>query len=526
VTATQIFLVFVTVLALGAAAPLLARWRPSPWFLGALVAILAARMLLVTPSFLHASWHATGLLEGIFGFPAEASHRATYGQYGFLALGALARVFGRRFEVVVACNQVFGVIALALLAHYARRVTGRETAAFAVLALGALHPALFRVAASEDAHGLALCLGAASLVAFDLYATDRKPAALVLGMATCILMLHTRQTFYAWAPMVFALAAARDRSLLRTLPFWLAAFAVAIATVQRVQSTMAVGTEQTTLIVLPLLVGSKSLMASTLRYHPLLDVIGFGPVLLGAVVYGAWRAPRMLFLAFLGFFLLTLPFGVPTPGSDLAFRLPAMALAVVIGGIGLGAALERFQHHAVLVASLLAVALLPRVFPSWSLARFRSTDCHEYLALRAALPSLPRELRLLRVRHRDPSWQPPMHLFAAAGISAQLVDDDAPGPGPRVLVAGIQCWGYPLGEGLELGPQDVKTVLRPLFERLFAHRIDLRAEGIPDSIRPECARVLQGAVALTPEIPLPATDDAFFAVYPRNPLPFRIYRLP
>src|SRR5262249_26922979 len=164
-----------------------------------------------------------------------------------------------------------------------------------------------------------------------------------------------RQTFYAWAPMVFALAAARDRSLLRAAPFWLAAFAVAIAIAQRVQSTITVGTEQTTLVVLPLLLGSKSLIASTLRFHPLVHVIRLGPVLLLAVVYGAWRAPRLLFAAFLGFFLLTLPFAVPTPGVDLAFRLPAMALAVVLGGIGLSAALERLRHRGAALGSLLVV---------------------------------------------------------------------------------------------------------------------------------------------------------------------------
>src|SRR5262249_1874228 len=149
VTATQIFLIFVAALALSAAVPLFAGWRPSRWFLGTLMVVLAARLLLVTPSFLHASWHASGLLEGVFGFPHDATHRATYGQFGFLALGALASVFGRRFEVVVACNQVFGVLALGLLAQYARRVSRSEVAAYAVLALGALAPALFRVAASE-----------------------------------------------------------------------------------------------------------------------------------------------------------------------------------------------------------------------------------------------------------------------------------------------------------------------------------------------------------------------------------------
>ena len=65
-----------------------------------LIAVAVVRLWTVGPSFIHSSLHASRLLDGVFGFPHLASHRATYGQFGFLALGAVSAVFGRRVETV------------------------------------------------------------------------------------------------------------------------------------------------------------------------------------------------------------------------------------------------------------------------------------------------------------------------------------------------------------------------------------------------------------------------------------------
>ena len=78
---------------------------------------------------------------------------------------------------------------------------------------------MVRVAASEDAHNLAVLLGLTGIFGLDVYATERRRAPLVAGVAALLLMLDTRQTLYVFAPAAFLLAWARGgRPLRRDLP--------------------------------------------------------------------------------------------------------------------------------------------------------------------------------------------------------------------------------------------------------------------------------------------------------------------
>src|SRR5207248_2865093 len=104
----------VTAVLLASAAALVLRaapWRgPVRWLALALVLVAAVRFLVVSPSFVHASLHAPGLIEGMFDFPSEATHRASYGQYGLLAMDVYA--VERRASALVLC-----VAASVLLVH-------------------------------------------------------------------------------------------------------------------------------------------------------------------------------------------------------------------------------------------------------------------------------------------------------------------------------------------------------------------------------------------------------------------------
>jgi hypothetical protein len=497
------------------------------WLIAALAATAIVRVLVVAPSFLHPNWHATGIVESILHFPAP-SGRAPDSPFAFLTLGAAAALFGRRFETIVYANQLLGVVALGLLADLARRIARTPVAAFTVIALGALHPALVRVAASEDAHTLALCLGALALVAVEVYAATRRSAALWLVVAACVLLVHTHQTFYAFVPIIFAFGAARDRKLLRELPFWTAALCAVAVLMLRLAMTASDRGEQSSLLLVPLVVRSARIYASLLRYHPLIDLARFGALGL-ALVAGAIGLRRehgatTLLVGLAVLFVWSLPFALPTPGIELAFRTPVLALALVVAGAGLA----MFRAPTKLVAPILALlAASPLLTRGAALFRWQSADYREYRAIRDALPSLPRSLRLLRLPQHDPSWPVPLQLFERARISVKLVgphDAALPDASPRIFIAGLSCWAHRLGEGR---PEPTSIAeLAPLFERIYARTLRPSDEQIRDTIRPECTDLLRGAAPFGAPIDLPVEQDIPFLIYPRPTIPFQIYQLP
>lgn len=355
--AYQIFLAaLAALLAVAAAAYARAAWpalapadrQRALGLLAAAAAATAARAALSTPSFLHANLHACGLVEATLAFPEPSTVRATYGQLGFLAPGAIAALFGRRFEVIAAANQGFAGLSLAISAWMAGRYSGSRWAAWGALACGALYPPLARVAASEDVHTLAVLLGWIALWGMDGYARERRRAGLVVAVLALLLMINTWQTLYAWVPCAFLLGLGRaGRSFLADRAARLAFAAVMLGAALRVALTVSDASERTSLIVLAIMLMVPSAVLELLAQHPLLDALRFGPALPALLLAGVWGcyrrggALRALAAAFLAFFALTLGFGFPTPGVEFGFRLPALALGVAVAGCGLSFLLER-----------------------------------------------------------------------------------------------------------------------------------------------------------------------------------------
>ncbi len=506
---------------------------------GTIAAVLALRVALVTPSFIHANLHGAGLVDDILSFPAPAKYRATFGQFSFLALGAAAALLGRRFEVIVACNQVLGVGALALMGVAARRWTGRTSALFLVLALGALHPALLRVAASEDAHTLALLLAWTAVVALDKWAESRRAADLTLAVAALILVIHTRQTFYGWIPIPFALAIARDRTVLHDKRFRVAAATAAAALAARMLATVFNSSEQISFIMMPILLSSWRSVGNMLRYHPLLDVARFGlfvPLGLcaGFVFCMCRRGPlRMLALATLGFLMFTLCFSTSTPGVEFSFRTPVTSLGLVVAGIGIDAffAWTRLRPSLVALACCL-LALAPLATRGFAITRLRTTDFAEYAYVRALVPLLPKKIALVTIPWHEPmpSYRPPRDLLRAAGVTANYIEPSQLSlrHPPAYFIAGVACWAYALHERDDdkiHGPFQIpRAMLAAIFEHIIARDIDAR-HAAPLTMRPECVRLLKGATLIAPPIEIMAVQDVPFATYGLDRIPIGIYRL-
>jgi hypothetical protein len=510
----------------------------------AAVVVTALRLALARPTFLHANFHGGPLVDAILDYPASGFGRAaTFGRFGFLVLGGIARLCGRRFEVVYVANQLFGGAALFMLAWLAYRYSGARLGALTTLAVAALHVALWRVAASEDAHTLAVLLGLVALWAVDVWAERRDRAALVAATAALILMVHTRQTLYVFVPCAYALALARGgRALWRDRAIWLSLAAVALAVALRARTTLGVESERTSFIVIALIVSTPPLVFDILRHHPLFDVVRFGPLPTLLLLGGAWsalragRVQRWLVISFVFCFAVSLPTAWHTPGVELAFRLPAVALGMLVCGLG-GAAFARWLGARRLARPLLAAGLgltlvWPLFAPSAPQMRQASADWLEYQFLRDAAPSLPPRLALAELPRDDarPAYSPPVALLLRSGLQAQRLSVRAqpPPPGvPRLFLAGVQCRGWSMGELLGLGDDPAKVTRAQLAEwGSAAVDGDLSRLHVPDGQRAECTRMLAHAHPVGPrgtiEAPL---DDEPFVIYGAAPIPLQLYQL-
>jgi len=214
--------------------------------------------------------------------------------------------------------------------------------------------------------------------------------------------------------------------------------------------------------------------------------------------------------------------GFPTPGVELAFRVPVIALAVLLGAVAFA---ESAAPRWVQLAGALGCLALPLVFPARALLSWQATDYLDYLALRERVALLPPAVTVVQLPSEDPSWQPPLHLFRQRGIDARLAPiANAQDPQrPAVLVAGVQCWGHALGEGLDVTFENVRALLGPTFERVYAHDVDPRRDGVSAVLRPDCARFIEGAERVGTEVELPVTQDAPFATYAVDRVPFSVW---
>lgn len=500
---------------------------------------LAARLALTQPTFLHANFRGAPLVDQILVFPQAADSLGHYGQLSFLVLGAWAKLAAwtklgaPSLETVAAANQTFAAITLGLAGWVTARWTGRAWCAPLVVVVGALQPALVRVAASEDAHNLAVLFGWAALLAMDVYATARDRAALAAAVMATALMVLTRQTLYLWAFAVVGMAVARGGwAILRRLEMRIATALVLLAVAIRVGTTFS---GEPTQVVLPaVMFSSFGMMLDLLRYHPILDIARYALLLLplellGIVAIARSSPVRRGYFVFLGaVFALTLPFGFPEPGVECSFRLPVMTLVLVAAGAG---AEVLFRAGWTGRALLLAAAASPVALPTWGMLRARSPQLAEYLYLRDAVRLLPERFVFVDILPHEPmpSYRVPDHAlrrghdvwrFELDRISA--VDRT----GPVFFLAGVQCRAWSAAELAGLRGDDLSfAVIREYFRAPVAHRIfrDVRA---PDTIRPECAKILAHSVPVGEPMYIEhPIEENPFALYGAAPIKVQLVRV-
>jgi hypothetical protein len=499
----------------------------------AALAVLAARLALVAPTFLHANFHGRPIVDSILDYPAfQMGRQETFGQFGFIALNAIARVFGRRFEVLVVANQVFAALTLFAIAWTTYRWTRRAHAALFAMAAGALHVAVARVAGSEDAHNLAVLLGWIALLTMDVFAERKSRLALAAATVSLALMIHTRQTMYVFLPCAYGLALARDRSAWRRPELWASALVIAGVLFARARGTFTSSSEQTSFVVIGMILATPRLLGDILVHHPFADVVRFGPfptllLACGAVV--AWRrggVERAVVGACALCFVTSVATPWHTPGVEYAFRLPAMSLALALAGIGGAWIAERLRARAVRATLAAAVALAPLGTRSARELRAQSADFLEYAFVRAHTSELPRAAALVELARdpRRPSYSPPYGLLHRAGV---VIARDDGHHAPRLFLAGVQCWGWSMGELLGIG-DDPRAVTHEQLATWGPVAVDgaLERLTIPRTMRPDCARLLEHARPLGTrgEVAHP-TQDIPFVLYGVEAVPIQWYEL-
>ncbi|NUO50232.1 MAG: hypothetical protein HOV80_15365 [Polyangiaceae bacterium] len=437
----------------------------------------AAATLLTAPSFLHANLHGTSLLESIARFPADPSHRATYGPVSFLVLGAFSLPFDHRLEAIARINHALAAGAVLFASLLVGRISGRRSAALAACAAGLLFVPILRVAGSEDAHVTAAFFGAASFLFADIYGETKRSSALVAWVGAVVLMIHARQTFYPWALLSIAFVWVHPRALRDRRTLWGIA-AIGLTLAARLHTTLGDESERISVAALPVLLTDGEIFGGLISRHPLADIRRFSLIHAPLLVIGLvalWRTGRrgwVLCASFATSLVVTLPFGFPGPGVELAFRLPAVLLGVAIAGVGAdalaraAAARWRAPFLALLSAALVAVPLLS---PGRSLLDWQSAEWREFLAVRRLAADLPPKVRVIHPpRHEpEPSYAPPIRALVEAGLDAKRAHPD---PNPDrdtafVFLLGIRCHGWSLLEDLEIA--DPSQLDREGFRRVF-----------------------------------------------------------
>lgn len=507
----------------------------------ALLLVLAMRLATDIPAFLHANLHGPGLLDGILGFPQPPHLRAEYGPGSFYALGAVAALLGRRWEVVVATNQVLGVVTLGLVAWCTAIWTGKPKLAPLLVVLAACTPALTRVAASEDAHVVATACAWLGLLGMERYGQDRARADLLVGVTAMVWMLLSRQTLLPWTLLVFALPVVRHRRLLRDPGFRAAIVVIASTLLTRLAVSIDNPMDRKTYVL-----GSQALvhLASVmpaLVYHPLIApahaLVGLPLLLLGLPVLvrrvpgGAWLAWTLL-----GFFVVTWPLGVPTDGTNLGFRYPLVMLATVPQALGADQVLRWLTSRwaspwAVAAQGLaaLSMAAMPVLLPGWTATHRLAPLDLEYRYLRTWLPRLPAGavLATLALDEPAPSWRLPQHLLNLRNPPMRNLDVQRLRPidlrgAPVYALLGVACRARSVEElWPDFAPaRDILALLAAAYARKLP-------AGVRDTsdLRPECAGWLSHTHPGTLESLVTPQSENPFSMMGQSPVRIGLQRL-
>jgi len=512
-----------------------------PAVLAAFVLFFASvivRATCVRPTLIHADVVAPELVDCVLQFPAACTTRgASYGQYGFLVLGALTRPFGNDLHALFRAMAIVGALDVALLAVLAARLSGSPYGALVAVAAAGTNPVLMRVAGSEDMHDVALLVGLVALVAMDVFAVTRRSAPLVAAALALCLLVHTRQTFLAFLPCAFLLAVARGgRNVPTCRRFWAAALVVVAVLLTRIAATAASGglAGQMTAIL-----GQPVLLPSILRHHALLDVARFGLLPAATVAAVIWacfagRVARATALAFALNFVVTYPCGMPSPGVELAQRLPVVAFGTLLVAMA-GAALVTSRTSAAArgaAAAGVAIALTvaPPFFPGWRMLAVQTPIHQEYLAVEAAAAALPPAFALVDV----PTTETTMHASPRyAGLLARLgkqvrvvpVDEIAAAPVPRLFLEDIDCWAYSFHELTGVWNDAPEAGMRQLrWDRVLFDRQPSPLRP-PAGLRPEC-RPFVGTPIGPGRVITDPPDDPPFLFYAARAVLIQFHQVP
>ncbi len=518
------------------------RTLTDPAIVGAVVLFvisMVVRALWVQPTLVHADVVAPELVDCVLQFPRTCSTRgASYGQYGFLVLGALTRPFGNDLSAIFRAMGIVGALDIALLAVLACRLSGSPYGGLLAVAVSGTNPIFVRVAGSEDMHNVGLCLALVALIAMDVFAVTRRTAPLAAAVLALCLLMHTRQTFYVLAPCAFLLGLARGRRDLLAYPwFWGAGVLVAAVLVTRIVSNAASGglVQQIAAIL-----GEPALLPTILGHHALLDVGRFGPLPVLTVAAAIWacfdgRLARATAVAFALTFVVTYPPGMPSPGVELAQRLPVFAfgtLLVAMAGAALLATHVARPYRA--VACLCAAAALmafPPFFPGWRMLGVLTPIHREYLAVEAAAADLPQEFTLVRLPTAEGAVRGHARyagLLERLGKRVHVVPatEFVAAPRPWIFLEDIECWTYSFYE--LTAPSDDHATGRMTEFRwdrvLFGRQPSpLRPPAGP---RPECQPFLRDGTPIGPPLAITdPVDDPPFLFYAGGAVPIRFYEL-
>ena len=504
-------------------------------FVGAMI----VRAVAVQPTLVHADVVAPELVDCVLDAPRVCTTRgASYGQYGFLLLGAITRPLGHDLDAVFRANEIVGGLNVALLALLAYRLSGSPWGALFAVAVSGTNPVFMRVAASEDMHNVGLLLSLLAVVAMDVFAVRRRSAALVAATIALGLLIHTRQTYYVVAPAAFVLALARGGRDLRTSPrFWCAGLTVVAVLIARIGANASTGglAQQMAGIFL-----QPVLAPTILRHHALFDVARFGvlPALTVAAIVWAWLGDgvaRAAAIAFLLSFVVTYPCGMSSPGVEIAQRLSAVAFGALLVAIAGAAVLEArvppSTRTAVGLGAAMALAALPPFFPAWQILRERTPVHREYLAVAAAAPALPPAFTLVKA----PTAEVTVHgharyagLLERAGKRVTVVPSNevASAPRPWIFLEDIECWTYSFRE-LTGAVDDRPTgvMLRYRWDKVLFGREPSPLRPVT-ALRPECGPLVRDGTPIGPRgVIHDPPDDAPFLFYGARSVPIQFYEL-
>lgn len=518
------------------------RTRTHPALLGAaalFVVAMIVRGVSVEPTIIHADVVGPEVVDCVLQSPSPCAGRgASYGRYGFLLLGSLTRPFGDDLSAVFRANALVGALNVALLAVLAHRLSGSPYGALLAVAVAGTNPVFMRVAGSEDMHNVGLLLALVALIAMDVFAIRRRTGALVAATLALCLLIHTRQTFYVFAPCAFLLGVARGgRDLPRSRAFWMAGVIVVAVLAARILANAASGglVQQMVGVFAELL-----LLPTILRHHALFDAARFGvlPILTVASLVWAWRGDgvaRAVLVVFGLNFVLTYPCGMQSPGVEFAQRLSVVGCGALLVAIAGAAVLEgrvplSSRPMAGLVAGLV-LTVLPPFFPGWRVLRVRTPIHQEYVAVETAAAALPPAFTLVRVPTADAT----VHGSARyAGLLARLGKDVrvvpasalADAPRPWVFLEDVECWTYSFRELTGAGDDHPTGPMREIrWDKVIFARMVSPVRPVA-GLRPECRpfagewRVIgPGALIHEPE------DDPPFLFYASGEVPVQFYEL-